>query len=43
MFRMNRQEGIEISGECSPFIDACIGIGILMLCAAPLVYAIRWW
>jgi len=40
---MNRDEGIELRGEFSPFLRACIGIGILMLCAAPLVYALRWW
>jgi len=40
---MNRDEGIELHGEFSPFLRACIGIGILMLCAAPLIYAVRWW
>jgi len=43
IFRMNRQDGIEVSGEFSPFLRLCIGIGILMLCAAPLIYVIRWW
>jgi len=40
---MNQQNGVEVSGEFSPFLRLCIGLGILMLCAAPLVYAIRWW
>jgi len=40
---MTREDGIEISGEFSPFLRACIGLGILMVCASPLLYVIRWW
>jgi len=47
---MNKQDGVELSGEFSPFIRACIGIGIVLfagglsLClAAPFLRAIRWW
>jgi len=41
--RMNKQEGLEMTGEFSPFIRFCIGVGILLLCATPFVLAIRWW
>jgi len=50
MLRMNRQDGIEVSGEFSPFIRACIGIGIVLfaagvclLLATPFLHALRWW
>jgi len=50
MFRMNRQNGIEVSGEFSPFLRACIGVGIVLCAAAPFILAIgkalhwlRWW
>jgi len=48
--KMNRDEGIELCGEFSPFIRACIGVGIVLfasgvflLFAAPFLRAIRWW
>jgi len=27
---MNQQDGVELEGEFSPFIRACIGIGIVL-------------
>jgi len=50
MLRMSQQDGIEVSGEFSPFIRACIGIaivlfagGVFLLFAAPFLRALRWW
>jgi len=43
IFRMQDLKNIELEGEFSPFIRFCIGAGILLLCATPFVYAIRWW
>jgi len=47
---MSQQDGIEVSGEFSPFIRACIGIaivlfagGVFLLFAAPFLRALRWW
>jgi len=40
MLRMNRQDGIEISGEFSPFIRACIGVGIVLFAGAPFIWAV---
>jgi len=36
-FRVN-EDGVELSGEFSPFLRACIGIGILLLCLTPPLY-----
>jgi len=50
MLRMNRQDGIEVSGEFSPFIRACIGVRIVMFFSTPFILAVgkvlhwlRWW
>jgi len=47
---MNKQDGVEVSGEFSPFIRACIGIGIVLFSgglflffATPFLHALRWW
>jgi len=39
-FRMNRQEGIDLSGEFSPFLRACVGVGIVLMAAAPFIWAL---
>jgi len=36
---MNKQDGVELSGEFSPFIRACIGIGILLVSASVPILA----
>jgi len=38
VFKVNRQDGIEISGECSPFIDVCIGIGIVLFSSGVFLF-----
>jgi len=50
IFRMNQNNGVELSGEFSPFLRVCIGVGILMgaagcflLAATPFIRAVRWW
>jgi len=47
---MNQTHGIEVNGEFSPFIRACIGVGIVvcavglgLLLATPFLHALRWW
>jgi len=38
-FRMNQENGVEVSGEFSPFLRACIGVAIVLLALSPLVLA----
>gem|GEM_PF-1189202 len=37
---MQDLKNIEIQGEFSPFIRACIGIGLILLCASPFIFAL---
>jgi len=39
-FRVQDLKNIEIQGEFSPFIRACIGIGLILLCASPFIFAL---
>lgn len=40
---MNKANGLEFDGVFSPWLRFCIGVAILMLAAAPLILAIKWW
>ena len=35
---MHPENGIKVSGELSPWLRFCIGIGIILLCLSPLIY-----
>lgn len=37
---MHPENGIKVAGELSPWLRACIGTGILLLCVVPLVYVV---
>jgi len=37
---MNHENGIEVSGEFSPFLRACIGISIVALAFTPALYVL---
>jgi len=40
IFRMQGLKNVEIQGELSPFIRACIGVGLILLCASPFIFAL---
>jgi len=37
---MNHENGIEVSGEFSPFLRVCIGVAIVALALTPGLYVI---
>jgi len=37
---MNQQDGVELSGEFSPFLRGCVGVAIVALALTPALYCI---
>jgi len=37
---MNHDNGVELSGEFSPFLRVCVGIALLVLALTPALYIV---